>query len=109
MSDSRGQASIELVAFLPLVLVIALAVFSFLAAHAADEQAGAAAEAGALALLEGRDAETAVHDALPEGVRDRAHVDVDTTSVHVTVRPKLPIALLADHLTADERSTTGAR
>ena len=107
MSDERGQASIELVAFLPLALLIALAVFSFLAAHSASEEAGAAAEAGALALLQGRDADTAARDALSSGTRDRAHIDVGTTTVHVTVRPRLPIPVLANQLTADEKASTG--
>ena len=45
-----GQASVELVAFLPLVLLIALVVFSFAAAQAAREEAGAAAEAADIAF-----------------------------------------------------------
>ncbi|WP_051325079.1 pilus assembly protein TadG-related protein [Candidatus Solirubrobacter pratensis] len=103
----RGQASIELIAFLPLVLLIALAVFSFAAAQAAHEEAGAAAEAGALAILQGREPRQAARDALPEGTRERARIEVDGPSVHVHVRPNLPIAALADTLAADEHAHAG--
>jgi putative Flp pilus-assembly TadE/G-like protein len=96
-----GQASIELVAFLPLVLLVALALFSFAAAHAAQDEAGAAAEAGALAVLQGRDPEDAARDAIPRGSRDRARIEVDGGSVQVRVRPRLPIPALADRLAGE--------
>ena len=53
MNDARGQASVEVIGFLPLVLVVALAAFTVIASHTAHEQAGEAAEAGALVLLQG--------------------------------------------------------
>ena len=49
-----GQASVELVALLPLAALIALAIGQLLAAGSARELAGNAAEAGAAALLAGR-------------------------------------------------------
>ncbi len=98
----RGQASVELVAFLPLVLLLALAVFAFAAAQAAREEAGAGAEAAALALLQGRDAHEAARAALPPASRARARIDVAGTSVRVHLRPRLP--LLADRLAADEEA-----
>ena len=104
-ASPAGQASVELLAFLPLVLLVALAVFSFAAAHAAHEEAGAAAEAGALALLQGRDAREAARAALPDP--SRAEIDVAGTAVHVRVRPRLPIRALADRLTGDERAHAG--
>jgi Flp pilus assembly protein TadG len=106
--SQTGQASIELVAFLPIVLVIALATFSFAAAHAADEEAGAAAEAAALAVLQGHDPREAARAALPAGSRGRAEIDVAGPSVRVRVRPSLPIRALADRLTADERAHAGS-
>ena len=53
MTGTRGQASIEVLGFLPLVGLIALVAFTFVASHTAGEQAGEAAEAGALMLLQG--------------------------------------------------------
>ena len=43
--SERGQATVELTALLPLLAVVALAGYTVLAARAAHEQAGAAAEA----------------------------------------------------------------
>jgi Flp pilus assembly protein TadG len=90
---ASGQASVELVALLPLVLVVALAIFSVVAAHSADEQAGAAAEAAALALLQGGDPHDAALAALPGAVRRRATVTLSGRRVHVEVRPRLPLPL----------------
>jgi hypothetical protein len=50
-ADHNGQATVELVALLPLLLITALAAAALIAAQAAGEQAGQAAEAGAVALL----------------------------------------------------------
>jgi Flp pilus assembly protein TadG len=103
--SQSGQASVELVAFLPLLLLIALAVFSFAAAQAAREEAGAAAEAAALALLQGRDAREAARAALPKASRERARISITGESVRVRLRPRLP--LLADRLAANEEAHAG--
>ena len=103
--SEAGQASVELVAFLPLVLLIALAVFCFAAAQAAREEAGAAAEAAALALLQGHDAREAARAALPPASRARARISVTGESIRVHLRPRLP--LLADRLAATEEAHAG--
>jgi len=84
----RGQATVELTALLPLLAVVALSAYTVLAARTAHEQAGAAAEAGAVAVLQDRDARTAARDALPTGAH--ARVAVRGGRVSVTVRPRLP-------------------
>jgi hypothetical protein len=96
-----GQATVELVAFVPLLLVAGLGGGALIAAHAAGEQAGQAAEAGAVAVLQGRDGAEAARRALPPGVRRRAAIDVHDRRVTVRVRPNLPIGAL-------ERPLTGA-
>src|SRR4051812_50069686 len=53
--DSRGQATVETVAMLPLLVLVALTVGQVLAAHAAATLAAGAAEAGAVAPLQDRD------------------------------------------------------
>ena len=98
----RGQATVELAALLPLLAVIALAAYGTLAGLAAGEQAGVAAEAGAIALLQDRDPAAAARDALPADVRDTAAVRVRGRRVTVAVRPRVPLVarLLRARITA---------
>ena len=105
MSDQAGQSTVELTALLPLLVLLALGVHAVLAAHAAREQAGTAAEAGAIALLHDRDARAAARDALPGTAHRRAAIDVDGRRVTVTVRPALP--LLAPRLTGRATADAG--
>ncbi|RKQ91113.1 hypothetical protein C8N24_0930 [Solirubrobacter pauli] len=108
LASARGQATIELLGLLPLVVLIGLVGFSFVAASTAHEQAGEAAEAGALALLQGgSDARTAARDALPEHLRTRATITVTGRRVHVRVRPRLPIAALSDRLAGEAHADAG--
>ena len=110
LAAAHGQASVELVAFLPLVMLIALAAFSAVSAHAAHEQAGEAAEAAALALIQGgADPRAAANDALPKGAQKRATISVDGRRVRVRVRPRLalPVPGLADRLAGDVRANAG--
>lgn len=106
-SSAAGQATVELVAFLPLVLAGALAAAALLAGHSAAEQAGQAAQAGAMALLQGGDAREAARRALPSGARARATIDVEDRRVTVTVRPRLPVDALAAPLTATATADAG--
>jgi hypothetical protein len=91
MTHESGQATVELAALLPLVAVIALAGYALLAGLAAGEQAGVAAEAGAIALLQDRDATAAARAALPGSARRTAAVRVDGRRVTVAVRPRVPL------------------
>jgi hypothetical protein len=104
MTREHGQATVEVTALLPLVVVIALSAYTVLAARSAHEQAGAAAEAGAVALLQDRDAREAARLALPAGAT--AKVAVRKGRVSVTVRPRLPLfaARLEARATADAGS-----
>jgi hypothetical protein len=107
LASAAGQASVELVAFLPLVLAAALAGAALLAGHAATEQAGQAAQAGAMALLQDRDPREAARRALPSGARSRATIDVEGRRVTVSVRPGLPLRAVATTLTAKETADAG--
>ena len=88
-TGQRGQATVEFAALLPLLAVVALAGYATLAGLAAGEQAGVAAEAGAIALLQDRDPGSAARAALPEDAR--AAVRVDGRRVTVAVRPRVPL------------------
>ena len=65
MRRADGQSTVEVIGLLPLLLAVGLGVFALLSAGAAREAAGGAAEAGAVALLQGRDARAAARAALP--------------------------------------------
>jgi hypothetical protein len=108
---TRGQASIELLGLLPLVGVIALVALTIIASHTAGEQAGEAAEAGALVLLQGgpEDPRAAAEHALGEPTSKRATITVSGRTVRVRVRPQLavPIPGLADRLAGEAQADAG--
>jgi hypothetical protein len=89
LSSEGGQATVELVALLPLAVAAGLAGATILAAQSAAEHAGQAAHAGAIALLQDRDARVAARTALPDGAR--AQIAVRGRRVTVTVAPDLPV------------------
>jgi hypothetical protein len=101
----RGQATVELVAVLPLVLAAAFAGASVLAAQAAQERAGDAARAGAMELLQGGDPEHAARELLRPG--EREGVRVQGSRVTVVVRPRLPLHLSLPQLTARATADAG--
>ena len=93
-----GQATVELVAALPALLLAAFLALQLLAAGFALTLADGAAEAGAMALASGRDAGPAARGALPGWARGRASVEVRGGRVTVEVRPPSPLGLLAGPL-----------
>lgn len=104
---SSGQASVELVAALPALLLAGLVSLQLLAAGYALTLADGAAEAGALALAAGRPAREAAHDALPGWAEDRVRVRVRGGEVSVRLRPPSPLGAVADRLAVV--STAAAR
>jgi hypothetical protein len=106
-SRERGQATVELVAMLPVCVAVAFAIAQLLMAGAASDYAGHAAEAGAVALLEGGDPAQAARDAVPGWSRSSLDVRVRGRSVQVTVRPTRLVPPLADLLTAHARARAG--
>jgi hypothetical protein len=107
--DTRGQSTVELVGLLPLLVTVVFAAAQLLAAGVAGELADHAAQAGAMALLQGDGApQDAVRDALPRWARQRADVEVRGRRVLVTVRPPSPLRPVADALTAHAVADAGA-
>jgi hypothetical protein len=102
-----GQASIELVALAPMLLAVALAVAQLLAAGAARELADHAAEAGAIALLQGADPAGAARDAVPGWSRARVDVQVRDRRVRVRLRPRSFLPELAELLEATGEAHAG--
>jgi hypothetical protein len=109
VSGARGQATVELVGILPLAVLVALAVGQLLAAGAARELAGNAAEAGAVAILQGGDPSAAARDALPGWSDDRADVRVDGRIVRVRLRPLGVIPGMAERLAASVVADAGPK
>lgn len=89
MGAERGQASVELVAILPLLVACALIGAQALSAGWALWSAGNAARAGARAEHVGGDAERAARRALPPRLRDEARIagpDAHRDEIRVNVR-----------------------
>lgn len=103
----RGQATVELVAALPALLLAALVALQLLAAGYALTLADGAAEAGALALASGGSAADAARAALPGWAEDDLSVAVDGGEVSVRLRPPSPIDELSERLTVS--SSAAAR
>jgi hypothetical protein len=97
-SGQPGQASVELLSLLPVLLAVALAALQLLAIGYASVLAGNAAEAGALALAAGADARAGVREALPGWSRAGTRVTVDDGRVTVRLRPPAPMRALAERL-----------
>ena len=89
--NARGQSTIEVVGLLPLLLAVGLGVVSLLSAGAAQQAAGGAAEAGAVALLQGRDGRAAARAALTGWPSDRTRVTLSGRRVTVRVTPRGPL------------------
>ena len=94
----RGQATVEAIAALPVLLLSGLIALQLLAAGYSLTLADGAAESGALALAAGRSADAAAYDALPGWARDRVRVSVSGGEVIVQLKPPSPFSGLADRL-----------
>ena len=91
----------------PLLVAVALALGQLLAAGAARELAGHAAEAAAIALGRGGDAREAARAALPGWSRERLDVDVDGRRVTATVTPLPFVPPLAEPLASSVTADAG--
>jgi len=113
MRRADGQSTVEVIGLLPLLLAVGLGVFAVLSAGAAREAASGAAEAGAVALLQGRDARAAARAALPGWPRRRTRITVAGRRVVVAVTPSGPfgarLQATASADAGDSPSLSGAR
>ena len=86
-----GQASVELLGAVPVLLVLGLVLFQLLALGYSRVLAGSAAEAGALALAAGGDARASARKAVPRWSRARMRVAIRGGRVRVRMRPASPL------------------
>ena len=98
MGRESGQATVELVAALPALLLAGLVALQLMLAGYALTLADGAAEAGALALASGRPATEAARESLPGWARDDVAIAIDGGRIAVTLRPPSPFAAVADRL-----------
>ena len=98
LGSERGQALVEVVAAVPVLLLVGLVLLQALAVGYAAVLAGTAAHAGALALAAGGDARAGVRESLPGWSRAGARVEVSGGQVRVRLRPPSPLAVLAREL-----------
>jgi hypothetical protein len=92
--SERGQASVELIAALPFVLVAGIVCLQLLAAGYALTLSDGAAEAGAIALASGLPPEPAVEAALPGWARGRVELERVGGRLIVNLRPPSPLAAI---------------
>jgi hypothetical protein len=85
MRGTQGQASVELVGAAVALMVAGLALFQLLAAGRAATVADGAAEAAAIAVVNGRDPEAAARAAAPGWPDDGVHVRERGGRVSVTL------------------------
>ena len=107
LRGDHGQAAVELVAMLPVLVAAVLAVVQVLAAGAAAEAASNAAEAGAVALLQDADPAAAAKQALGPSATTRSTILVRGRRVTVRVRPLAPVRAVATALTATSAADAG--
>jgi hypothetical protein len=98
MGREGGQATVELVAAIPALLLAGLLTLQLLAAGYAMTLADGAAEAGALALASGMPARVAARAALPGWADGASEVSVQGGEVTVRLTPPSPFPSLADRL-----------
>ena len=92
--DERGQASIELLAGLPALLLAGLIALQLLVVGRATTQADLAVEAGAMAIAAGRHPGPAVGRALPGWPDGRVRTSVEGGRLRVVLEPPSPIPFL---------------
>jgi hypothetical protein len=94
----RGQASIELLAGVPALLIAALVALQMLATGYAASLADGAAEAGALAAAAGTGPRAAARASLPGWARGGAEVRVSGDRLSVSLPPPSLIGALGERL-----------
>jgi hypothetical protein len=107
-AGERGQASVELLGGLPVLLLAGLVAFQLLAVGYAAVLAGSAAEAGALAMAAGGDPKGGVRESLPGWSRADARVNASHGRVRVSLHPPSPLRVLARELEVTAEAAVNA-
>ena len=97
-ASRAGQAQLELIAGLPLLMLSALIALQLLAVAYSQSLADGAAEAGAIGAADGRDAIQAARDGLPGWASSRIDVEAADGRVEVELEPPALLPGLSGHL-----------
>jgi hypothetical protein len=95
---SAGQAQIELVAAIPIVVCVGAVILQLMAVGYVQSLADGSAEAGAYAIAAGRAPAPAARAALPGWAAKRARVEADSGRVSVSLRAPSLIGALGRRL-----------
>lgn len=104
MADEQGQATVELLGAIPLLLIAGAIALQLLLTGYALTLADGAAEAGALALAAGRPAKSAAQGSLPSWAEGRAEIAVRGGEVTVRLVPPSLLTAVAGHLAVTSSS-----
>ncbi|MGK2933439.1 MAG: hypothetical protein ACSLFD_11865 [Solirubrobacterales bacterium] len=105
MAADSGQASVEALAGIAVLLLTAAVCFQLLATGYTATLADGAAEAGAVALVQGKPVEAAVRRALPGWARSRYSLSRSFGRVEVRLRPPAVVSDLGDRLELTSSAT----
>lgn len=109
MTRERGQAAVEVVGMLPLLFLVVLAACQVLVAGLAREAAHHAAQAGAMALLQGGDPVDAARASTPDWSHSRLAVAVAGRTVRVRVVPPALVPGAGALLASSSSASAGPR
>lgn len=104
MSRDSGQATVELVAAIPLLLIAGSIAMQLMLCGYALTLADGAAEAAALALAAGRPVKAAAEDSLPAWAANRVDLAVRGGEVMVRLQPPSLLPAVGDHLVVTSKS-----
>ena len=104
MNREAGQATVEAIAAVPLLILAGSVALQLLLAGYALTLADGAAEAGSLALAAGGSAQRAAEGSLPAWAEDRAEISVSGGEVTVRLSPPSLLPYLGDALSVSSTS-----
>ncbi len=107
LARAGGQASVELIAAIPVLLAVTLAAAQLLAAGLCRELAAEAAGAGAAALLQSRDPQAAARRALPGWSRGQLRITRRGRELRVAISPPSLLPGLGRLLSVEARASAG--
>lgn len=104
MTRESGQATVELLAAVPLLLLAGSIALQLLLTGYTLSLADGAAEAGALALAAGQPAKAAAEESLPDWADDDSEVSVNGGEVKVRLKPPSLFPAVGDRLSVTSTS-----
>jgi hypothetical protein len=96
-----GQAQVELIAAIPVVVCVGAVILQLLAVGYAQSLADGSAEAGAYAVAAGESGEDAALGALPRWAAERAQVSARGGRVSVSIEPPSLLGPVGERLAVD--------